>query len=354
MKRLLIITVTCFCSIYFVQKSFAQDNTQTSVRDRINQRQGQTNGQTKGSLPQLTTRAENMNQDQRQDIGDAPWMREIYRKLDLKKEKNAALYFPELPLGERMNLFTMAFKLLVNGDIVAYEYLTDGRELFTEEHKLNIKSFLENQSIMYKEENGKFFVEDFDIPSNEIQAYYIKEAWYFDKNNSVVDTKILAICPIMYRQDDFGVDSTPYPLFWLPYENIRPYAQRMPIMTSNLNNAQNQTVDDYFRKRSYDGDIYKTTNMRNQTLAQYCPTDSLMKKEQAKIEGQLADFNKNLWVANDTVPAEAVASNKTVKKEAVTEEKTSSTAKRGQTKTQSVKAEKPKSAPVRSMRNRRK
>ncbi len=53
-----------------------------------------------------------MNLDQKQEIGDAPWVREIYRYLDLTKDKNAALYFPESPIGDRMNLFTMIFKLL--------------------------------------------------------------------------------------------------------------------------------------------------------------------------------------------------------------------------------------------------
>ncbi|NDW08397.1 gliding motility protein GldN [Dysgonomonas sp. 520] len=346
MKRLFSIALITFCGFAFT----ASLSSQESVRDRINRRQAQ---QQDKSIPQLTVRAENMNADQKQEIGDAPWLREIYRYVDMNKEKNAALYFPEMPIGDRMNLFTMAFKLLANGEIEAFEYLPDGREVFTEAYKLKMKDFLDNQGILYKEENGKFVVEDFDIPSNEVLGYYVKEAWYFDKSSSVVDTKILAICPILFRQDDFGVDTTRYPLFWLPYENIRPYAQRMPIMTSNLNNAQNQTIDDYFRKRSYDGEIYKTTNMRNQTLAQYCPTDSLMKREQRKIENQLVDFNKKLWAVNDTVPQLADA--KTVKK-AEKKESTSTSAKRGEKKKESTpKAEKAKSssAPAKSMRNRR-
>lgn len=344
MKRLFsILSIVGLCSLMLVQSISAQE----TARERIARRQAE---QQKNTVPGLTTRAANMNLDQKQEIGDAPWVREIYRYLDLSKDKNAALYFPEFPIGERMNLFTMTFKLLVAGDVEAFEYLPDGRELFIDEYKLKVKGFLDNQGILYREENGKFIVEEFDIPSNEVQGYYIKEAWYFDITKSVVDTKILAICPILYRQDDFGVDTTRYPLFWIPYENIRPYALRMPIMTSNLNNAQNQTIDDYFRKRSYDGEIYKTTNMRNQSLAQLYPTDSLMKKEQRKIEDQLVQFNKNLWVP-DTVPAE-LANAKSVKDK---EKKESTVAKRGSSKNNTPKVEKQSnSAPAKSMRNRRK
>lgn len=359
MKRLFSIIVIAFCGLSFSQFVFGQDTPSgSSVRDRIANRQNQ--GQQRSGLPPLSVRAENMNKDQTQEIGDAPWVREIYRELDLTKDQNSALYYPELPVGDRMNFFTMAFKLILNGDIDAYEYLTDGRELFTDANKLKVKSFLDDQSIMYTEENGKFIVSDYDIPSNEVQKYYVKEAWYFDKNNSVVDVKILAVCPVMYRQDDFGIDSAPYPLFWLPYENVRMYAQRMPIMSSNLNNAMNQTIDDYFRKRSYKGDIYKTTNMRNLSLQQTIkadstvPMDSLMKKEREKIENQLIQFNKNLWVTNDTVKVEEEKSKTTVRK-TTENDKSSTTAKRGQPKVQSApKAEKAKSTPTRSMRNRRK
>ena len=35
--------------------------------------------------------------------------------------------------------------------------------------------------------------------------------------------------------------------------------------------------------------------MLGKTLAQYCPTDSAMAKEQKRIEKELADFEQNLW-----------------------------------------------------------
>lgn len=42
----------------------------------------------------------------------------------------------------------------------------------------------------------------------------------------------------------------------------------------------------------YKGKIYKTTNMLGKTLSQYCHTDSAMIKEQKRIEGELAAFEK--------------------------------------------------------------
>jgi septal ring factor EnvC (AmiA/AmiB activator) len=55
------------------------------------------------------------------------------------------------------------------------------------------------------------------------------------------------------------------------------------------------SVDDYFTRNMYKGKIYKTSNMLGKTLAQYCPTDSAMSKEQKRIEGELKEFEKNIW-----------------------------------------------------------
>ena len=101
--------------------------------------------------------------------------------------------------------------------------------------------------------------------------------------------------PIMSREDDFGDGASKYPLFWVKYDDVAPFLTKQTIMTSDLNNAATMSVDDYFVKNMYQGKIYKTNNMLGQTLAQYCPTDSAMAKEQKKIEKELLDFEKNIW-----------------------------------------------------------
>ncbi len=77
----------------------------------------------------------------------------------------------------------------------------------------------------------------------------------------------------------------------------------MPIMASNLNNVMNKTIDDYFNMRLYEGEIYKTTNMENKLLMQQFKTPEELKYAQDSIESQLKDFDKNLWVINDSVKA---------------------------------------------------
>ena len=59
-------------------------------------------------------------------------------------------------------------------------------------------------------------------------------------------------------------------------------------------------MDDYFRRRMFDGDIIKTQNLMNQPLQAYCPTPDSLKKEQDRIEKQLVSFEDSLWMKPDT------------------------------------------------------
>jgi gliding motility associated protien GldN len=187
------------------------------------------------------------------------------------------------------------FKLALNGYVPVYEYRLDGNELFTDSARVQMKTILDNFHIYYEEKDGKVRVDNSDIPSAEVKLYYLKESAYYDQTSATFHTKVLALCPIMSREDDFGDGTAKYPLFWVQYDDIAPFLSKQTIMTSNLNNAATMSVDDYFTKNMYKGKIYKTTNMLGRTLAQYCNTDSALTKEQKRIEQELEQFEKNLW-----------------------------------------------------------
>ncbi len=243
----------------------------------------------------MTTRAQIMFPTAASMEEDVVWRRDIYREIDLNNDANAALYYPVEPVGGQMNLFTYMFKLMLSGKVRAYQYRLDGNESFRYEDRVVPKTFMDNYHIYYERKNGSLTLDDSDIPSREVKAYYVKESSYFDQRTATFHTKVLALCPIMTREDDFGDTGTKYPLFWMKYDDLAPYLTKQQIMTSNLNNAATMSIDDYFVRNQYKGKIYKTTNMLGKTLAQYCPTDSAMAKEQKRIEAELAAFEKNIW-----------------------------------------------------------
>ena len=227
---------------------------------------------------------------------DVIWKRDIYRQLDLTKDKNAPMYYPVEPIGRQVNLFTYLFRLILTGRITAYTYKLDGNESFDPKDKLEVKDMLERYGIYYEENGGKLTVADSDVPSAEATRYYLKESIYLDQRTGTFTTKVTALCPVLMRgADEFSSEATPYPLFWINYDDIAPWLAKLPMMPSDLNNVTNMTADDYFAMNRYDGKIYKTNNMQGKLLANYCPTDSDMVAEQTRIEKQIDDFKKNVW-----------------------------------------------------------
>lgn len=241
---------------------------QETARERIAQRQ-----QTEAERNTFNaTVGMNAPEDQLTEIlENSRWSRIIYRYLDLSKPENSVLCYPETPMEEQMNLFTKIFTLLQNGDIKAYEYL-DGRELFTDEYLINLPEFLD-----------RFGISQTDIISNEVQGYYLKEVYYFDTPTSSLRIQPIAICPIIHRFDNYE-GTTRYPLFWVPYTQIAPYAKQMPIMLSSLNNSIRGTIDDFFRTRRYSGEI----------VLRHATSPEEMKVEQDKIEQELIEFETRL------------------------------------------------------------
>lgn len=299
MKKIIVmmLLIAGCCSVAFAQP-----------QQRRNQQAQQ---QKKSNADNMTTRARLDFPTTAPMSEDVVWRRDIYRQLDLTEDANAGLYYPVEPVGTQMNLFSNLFKLMMrgskNGGIDVYEYRIDGNEVFDDANRMKQKDFLDNFGIYYEVNNGRVHIDNSDIPSSEVKAYYLKESAYYDQGTSTFHRKVIALCPIMMREDDFGDGATPYPLFWVRYDDVAPFLAKQTIMTSNLNNAATMSVDDYFTMNRYQGKIYKTTNMLGRTLAQYCTTDSAMNREQMRIEQELIEFEKNIYGNQKTDSLDSIA-----------------------------------------------
>ena len=285
---------------------------------RLQEQQAQKEAEKSPTAVTISDRARSQYTAQTAMPTEVQWRRDIYRELDLKKEKNAALYYPEQPLGDRVNFFTLVLNLILDGKIKAYEYRLDGNELFTPDNELDVENMLDKFYIYYtKDEKGKYKIEPTDMPCPE--KYYIKESNYLDQLSNF-QTRVTAVCPVL-MQSDFGERPTAYPMFWLNYDEISPYLGQTQVMTSSYNNTSNMSLDDYFVMRQYEGDIYKTSNLRNVPLSDYCETDSALQAERARIEKQLTDFQNGLWNDAENIVAQDEANtDKTVKKEKAVKE----------------------------------
>ena len=289
MRRLIfIIMIGCFCMA-------------AQAQPEARRQQQQAQAAKKSNANNMTTRAQISFPTEAKMAEDVVWRRDVYRELDLNDDANAGLYYPTEPVGTQMNLFTYLFKLIMagprHGGIAAYNYdVNSGNERFDESLRIQPLKFLDDYHIFYERGDRGVHIDDSDIPSAEVKGYFIKESAYFDQVSATFHTKVQAICPVMYREDDFGDGVTKYPLFWVKYDDLAPFLSKQTIMTSNLNNAATMSLDDYFTTNAYRGKIYKTTNMLGKTLAQVAGGDTAkLSREQSRIEKEIERFEQNVW-----------------------------------------------------------
>jgi len=297
-----------------------------------------------------SVRLQAFNEYQRRDESVKPWQHVVYRKLDLTIERNASLYYPTEPQDGLTSLFRVILDGLCSGSLRGYEYL-DGREIFEPKYEAKVSDILDKFQIMYQQkpavgQNGRptYVVEEMDVPSNEVLAYYIKERWEFNQKTSTYGPRILALCPVLYRSGDFGGEDVPYPMFWVNYEDLRPLIRTQLIMSDGMNNAPRFTMEEFFTLQQYQGEIYKVQNVRGLSLAQQYPDADSLKLAQAKIEAQLRGFGDSIWVHEPT--AAELAAQDSIRAAIRAEAKSRSKNKKGDTANASGKRNRRTKEPV--------
>ena len=299
MYKILKNTMLAVALVCISASAFAQDENSGVVRRRSADRNAPK--QQDGTV--VTERMQSFFSEDNSSISDADrqWMRVIYRSIDLDKDKNAPLYFPEEPVDGQENLFRIIMRLLAQGTVPAYEYL-DGREIFTDKYRIKTRDVLDRFYIPYTEAKGsteknpKFTIDENDVPTNEVLSYYIVERWEFDTRSNRLRPVVEAICPVLHRTGDFGGDALKYPMFWVKFSDLRPYLAAQTIFVDDDNHLPTCTYDDFFTLSMYDGDIYKTRNLKNKSMVQLYPDPDNLKKAQDSIQNRLDTFEKKLWV----------------------------------------------------------
>lgn len=292
LKRIL--TIAAMATIAF--SSIAQDNTGVVRRSGASKR-GQKQEETSG--PKITDRMQGFFDGAKTHDADLAYMREIYRQLDLKNvAENTPLYFPEDVVDGQQNLFRIILGLVVDGKVPAFEYL-DGREVFTDQYKVKVGEMLDRFDIMYQKQGdgdrATYTIEEADVPTGQALKYYIIEKWEFDRRSNRMKTFVEAICPVLTRTDDFGGVAN-YPMFWVKFDQLRPYLAQQYVFLTDDNNLPQYSLDDYFNLGMYKGEIYKMKNLRNLSMSQMFPDEDDMKRAQDSIDTRLREFGKNLWV----------------------------------------------------------
>jgi len=166
------------------------------------------------------------------------------------------------------------------------------------------------------------------VTSKCIVGYNIKEDWFFDKQRSVLDRRIIAIAPIakfgvdldddgnstgergdllLYPPTDQetlhyydGKEIVPYEgqveereLFWLYFPHLRDYMVQYYVY-NDKSDAQWMSFDDLFWKRQFSAQIYKTTDKFDRDIEDYkYGVDALYEAE--RIKDEIRKWEIDVW-----------------------------------------------------------
>lgn len=129
--------------------------------------------------------------------------------------------------------------------------------------------------------------------SDDIVQYRLKEDWFFDKERSVMDRRIIGIAPVIYERDDAGNIVGFEELFWLYFPECRYVFQNFFVQNRN-NDSQRMSFDDLFWKRMFQSYIIKETNLYDREIDSYkAGVDALLESE--KIKEKIFNFEHDLW-----------------------------------------------------------
>jgi gliding motility associated protien GldN len=232
---------------------------------------------------------------------DVMWSRRIWRVIDLREKINQPLYYPTSPILDRKSLFdAIKDAILINGTIIAFN-----NPALDDEFKLEMtKSEVEALLVQWDSTNE---VEDPNNPGVMIKApiknetttdkvwkYWIKEDWFFDRQRSVLDVRIIGLCPLVEKKTETGESTgADKALFWVYFPQARPVFAKEEVFMRR-NDAERRTMDDIFWKRMFSSYIRKETNVYDRTIGEYASgLDALLESE--RIKGEIFNYEHDLW-----------------------------------------------------------
>ncbi|MBT3964194.1 MAG: gliding motility protein GldN [Flavobacteriales bacterium] len=232
---------------------------------------------------------------------DLLWVKTVWQKIDLRQKMNQTFYFPTEPDQFRMSLFdNLVSALTKEGTLVAYSTgLFGDNDMFDEvllpsEVEGLLVDYDTVQTPMLDESGFVDVIVGNRIESADVLWYEIKEQWYIDRQSSVMDVRIVGICPIIAVLDDVtGEFRGTKKLFWIYYPDARYTFATWPAY-DHANDLQSISYDDLFRKRKFDAFIVKASNVHNRRIEEYATGKEALleaEHEQTKLfEGEL-----NMW-----------------------------------------------------------
>lgn len=237
---------------------------------------------------------------------DVIWTTTLWKTIDSRELFNQFFYFPDdefITFGKKA-LAYIIWDAVVAGEIPIYE---DDNMYIALDNEQFVKRFTKADTILleigYDEDDNELYetvIRPRHFEGQEVLEYALREAWYIERRDTKMDSRRLALAPLMERYRELGAGQEAIylgvlPLFWIPMQHP---AVRTLLVRHNAyidgNMAAVPSWDWVFVNQHYNAYTTRESNVYDRSIKDYLTgLDVIMESEE--IESKVFEMGEEMW-----------------------------------------------------------
>jgi len=222
----------------------------------------------------------------------------VWREIDFREKVNQVFFYPLTPTNGRKNYIEI-MRTGILTDLIVTPFNSENDDFkvqLTTSDFAKIGTRRDTQWVPSPEPPYEPVQKIIDEPfkPDAVKAVRLKEDWFFDRQRSVMECRIIGMLPMMQQ---FNASTGDFEgmvgMAWIYFPQARHVMSREEVYNTK-NYAQRITFDDLFMKRMFSSRILKVDNVHDRYIADYTTgLDALLVGEE--IKEQIFLFEHDMW-----------------------------------------------------------